>query len=343
MALHTNIGDEFFPVDMAEPNQLTSYYESYVLIPNLGPLLYSKLYGNLKQMVIDFSNIKVLLANVGTYKIQYGELPSTPYIPEVVSIAGTPIYESVDKIELNIEEAYTRPANRKPEAVLYSLNTIGYEMVEAAPIANTGKVNSERLKDYKNILAGISKRNAVVEGLVNANMMLSEEGIVSEKLLSLSAEKQFDAVIRGLSGDKKPGRISPDVAPVGARMAKMLLAENTILKAHEVQMTKVISSYVKSFFDKYKIASPADHIKVFESCEWAFVRKEKITIDLMKPRFRGPLNLNSVAPKSELTLIDSESRMTTAGTSTLLATRDDLKEYNSISSEVKNKLGVLFD
>ncbi|MFO7668190.1 MAG: hypothetical protein R6W31_00895 [Bacteroidales bacterium] len=343
MALHTNIGDEFFPVDMADPNQLTSYYESYVLIPNLGPLLYSKLYGKLKQMVADFSNIKVLLADIGKYKKQYGELPSTPYIPEVMSITGTPIYESVDKIELNIEEAYTRPANRKPGAVLHSLNTIGYEMVEAAPIANTGKVNSERLKDYKNILAGISKNNGVLEGMVNASMMLSEEGIVSEKLLSLSAEKQFDEVINSLTGNKRSGGISHDVTPVGAKMAKMLLADTPVLKAHEAQLTLVISSYVKRFFDKYKIESPENHIKVFESCEWAFVRKERITIDLMKPRFRGPLKLESVAPESELTLIDSESRMTTSGASTLQATSDDLKQYNSISSEVKNKLGTLFD
>lgn len=343
MALHTNIGDEFFPVDMAQPNQLTSYYESYVLIPNLGPLLYSKLYGKLRQMVIDFSNIKVLLVDIGSYKTIYGELPSTPYIPEVVSMAGTPIYESVEKVELNIEEAYTRPANRKPEAVLHSLNTIGYEMVEAAPIANTGKVNSERLKDYKNILTGISKKNAVIEGMVDAKMMLSEEGIVSEKILSLSEEKQFEAVIKSFTGTKRPGRVSPDTAPIGASMAKMLLAGNKVLKAHDVQMTKLISNNVSSFFDKYKIAAPADHIKVFESCEWAFVRKERITMDLMTPKFRGPLSMNSVAPKSELTLTDSESRATTSGVRTLLATRDDLKEYNSISSEVKNKLGTLFD
>lgn len=343
MALHTNIGNEFFPVDMAEPNQLTSYYESFVLIPNLGPLLYSKLYGKLRQMVIDFSNIKVLLADIGSYKTVYAEIPSTPFIPEVVSVAGTPIYESFDKVELNIEEAYTRPANRKPEAVLQSLNTIGHEIIEAAPIANTGKVNSERLKDYKNILAGVAKRNAVIERMVDTNMMLSDEGIVSGKILALNEEKQFEAVIKSFAGNKRPGRVSPDTAPIGMSMAKMLLAENKILKANEAQMTTLISTYVISFFDKYKIAVPADPISVFESCEWAFVRKERITMDLLTPRFRGPLSMNSVAPKSELSLTDSESRMTTRGVSTLLATRDDLKEYNSISSEVKNKLGTLFD
>jgi hypothetical protein len=35
--------------------------------------------------------------------------------------------------------------------------------------------------------------------------------------------------------------------------------------------------------------------------------------------------------------------MTTSGTRTLITSSDDLTEYNSISSEVKNKLGILFD
>jgi len=49
-------------------------------------------------------------------------------------------------------------------------------------------------------------------------------------------------VIKSLTGDIIPGRLSPDVAPVGARMAKMLLADYPFSKAHEVQMTVVISS-----------------------------------------------------------------------------------------------------
>lgn len=340
MSLHTNIGDEFFPIEVATPNQLTNYYESYVLIPNLGPLLYSRLYLRLKRIIYDFSNTIRVLDDIEKYHKQYNEIPSTPYLPHVLEYT---IDKSIAKSEFNIEKAYTTPNIRQPNAVLRSLNIVGHKTIEAAPIAHLDITSFERMKDYKNILSEVSRTNTVITRMVNDNLMLSDEGIVSDQILSLSKKKQIEIMVNSFIGTVDLQKLSPETLTISKTMTNMLLANNTELSNYQAQMSKVVAVSLKYFFDIYEIVIPADHIKIVENCEWAFVRKEKVTIDLKRPLFRGPLSVNSVAPQSELTLTETESRMTTTGSRTLLQSRDDLSEYNSITSEVKSKLGTLFD
>ena len=343
MSLHTTIGDEYFPVDVAKPNQLTSYYESYVLIPNLGPLLYSKLYGKLKRVVNDFSSTINLMDDIKIYHEQYKEIPPTPYIPDDIVVSGSAISEGAAKSEFKIDEAYARPNTRQPKAVLRSLNNIGTKVIKGAPVANIFTAGDERMENYKNILSGISKRNAVISALVDNDYMLGNEGLVSKKFLSASRESQIEVIVDSFVGSVKSAEISESAGKFSESMTKKLLHNNAELIKYNAQIAVIASISIANFFNKYEIVDPADHIKVIESCEWAFLRTERVTLDLQRPLFRGPLNVNSVSPKSELTITETESRMTTSGTRTLIISSDDLTEYNSISSEVKNKLGILFD
>ena len=343
MSLHTTIGDEYFPVAVAKPNQLTSYYESYVLIPNLGPLLYSKLYGKLKRVVNDFSSAINLIDDIKFYYAQYKEIPPTPYIPDDIVVSGTAISEGAARSGFKIDEAYARPNNRQPQAVFRSLNNIGRKVIKAAPVGNIYTADDERMENYKNILSGISKKNAAISSLVDNNFMLGNEGIVSKKFLSASRESQIEIMVGSFVGATESVDLSGDTRKFSESMTNTLLQNNTELLKYNAQIADIVSISIANFFDKYRIVDPKDHIKVVESCEWAFLRTERVTLNLQKPLFRGPLNVNSVSPKSELTITETESRMTTSGSRTLITSSDDLKEYNSISSEVKNKLGILFD
>ena len=343
MSLHTTIGDEYFPVAVAKPNQLTSYYESYVLIPNLGPLLYSKLYGKLKHVVDDFSSTISLMDDIKIYYKQYKEIPPTPYVPDDIVVSGSEISEGVAKSGFKIDEAYARPNTRQPQVVLRSLNNIGTKVIKGVPVANIYTADDERIENYKNILSGISKKNVAISSLVDNNFMLGNEGVVTKKFLSVSRDEQIVIMVDSFVGAAESVEMSNQTFEFSMEMTRKILQNNTILSKYNEKIVEIATILTANFFNKYDIVDPADHIKVIQSCEWAFLRTERVTLDLQRPLFRGPLNVNCVSPKSELTLTETESRITTSGARTLITSSDDLAEYNSISSEIKSKLGILFD
>lgn len=349
MTLHTSIGDQHFPVEVADPNRLTSYYESYVLIPNLGPLLYSKLHGKLKAITDDFTVAILFIDTVLQYKKQYAEIPPTPYLPDNVVVMGAAIAEGTTASRFMIDEAYARPNTRRPDAVLRLLRTVGEPAIEAAPVANLYAVDDGRMAGYKSVLAGLSRENSALSALAQEGMLLSGEQIVSEEFLASGTRAQLEAMVSSaLRSADSAGSNRPRPRPgrndqLAESMTKTLLHDNAVLLPHKDLMVDLVNVKMMQFFGDYGIVNPADHITVVESCEWAFLRKERITLDLGRPLFRGPLSLNSIAPKSELTLTETESRVTRTGTRSLAATRDDLTGYTSVSSQVENKLGILFD
>ena len=343
MSLHTTIGDEYFPVEVADPNQLTSYYESYVLIPHLGPLLYSKLYKKLNRVVNDFSVTLAIVDAVKDYSKVYKEIPPTPYIPDDIVVSGYTISEGAAKSNFKIDEAYARPNTRDPKNILHLLNNIGSDVIQSAPTANFYTADDGRMESYKTILSSMSEKNAVISSLVVNKLMLSSNEIISDRFLSANRDAQMDMMMSSFVGAAEAVDISDETKRISKSMADMLVKNNAALSKFSAQIADLTAISIANFFNHYHIVNPKDHITVIESCEWAFLRTERVTIDLMRPKFRGPLEVNSVAPASELTLTETETRTITTGKRTLVHTGDDLTQYNSISSEVKNKLGILFD
>lgn len=343
MSLHTTIGDQHFPVSVADPNRLTSYYESYVLIPHLGPLLYSKLFGKLKRITDDFTNAIKLVDAVVTYRKRYGEIPPTPYIPDDVMEVGSVINEGTTAARFKIDEAYARPNTRRPQAVLGLLKAVGRTVIESAPVASLYAVDDGRMASYRAVLSGLARDNSAVSALVQEGLVLGGERLVSEDFLQSGTRAQLETMVK--SAMRSPGEALAGGrgSKFAASMTKTLLKHNEILLPHTDLMVNLVALSMAQFFDNYGIVNPSDHIKVVDSCEWAFLRRERISLDLGTPIFRGPLSVNSVAPKSELKLTETQSRVTKTGTRTLASTRDDLKEYNSITAEVESRLGILFD
>ena len=102
MVLHTRIGNEYLPEDVASPNRLTNYYESYVLIPNLGPLLYSRIFRKLKQIIADFARSIRVIENAENYHKKYGQIPSTPSVTEIMRDYGQPSdWKIAESININ--------------------------------------------------------------------------------------------------------------------------------------------------------------------------------------------------------------------------------------------------
>jgi hypothetical protein len=173
--------------------------------------------------------------------------------------------------------------------------------------------------------------------------MLGTEGIVSKELLEANTESQLEAMVSSFVSAADAVEVSGQTYEISESMAYGLVQNDTVLSKFGEQIVDLAAVSLAHFFDQYGIVNPKDHIKIVESCEWAFLRTERVTIDLQQPLFRGPVEINSVAPKSKLTLTETESRLTSTESRTLTGTTDDLRTYNSIQSEVKSKLGILFD
>lgn len=376
MVLHTKIGNEYLPEEVASPNRLTNYYESYVLIPNLGPLLYSRIYSKLKQIIADFARSIRVIENVENFHKKYGQIPKTPTVTEIIRDYGQPsdwrIAESINvnpraatgvriiretgreitpesleksneelKPLINIETARAI-IKQDPKTILSYLKSSGTNLIKTAPIINTDIKEIERSFDYKSIISELSEDNKIISALVDNNLFFKKEGIADQTLLSASKEEKVNILVNNLQQTKRRINISPEIDSLCKSLIDTLLKDSD-LSAYKIKIYRLLTIYLNNIFNKYEIVHPSDSVKIAESCEWAFARKEKITIDLKKPMFRGPLSVNCVAPSSELKLTESESRMRTSASQSMMSSRDDLKVYNSISSEVKNKLGILFD
>lgn len=324
MSVQTNINEEFFPVAVAQPNQITTYYESQVLIPNLGPLLYSKLYKKLEKTIVDFNNTIKLMDNIAIFKERYKKVPTTPFIPKNIGALK----------ELNITRAFDKKAILKPRRTLRTLNKIPAR--EMSKI----KVNSNEMKEYKNILLNFSLENSLMSTLVDKGLLLQDKVMISDALIDSNYDKRVTNLI-GTIVDKNKVKSTKE----GLELTALFLKNKRYEKIHKFKenISLIISDKIFRFFERYKIQNPKDHIRVVNSCEWAFLRKEKITIDLQRPQFRGPLVARSVAPESELKISQSQSYTKTTQQSNFSEDYDNLKGYNSISSEIKNKMGVLFD
>lgn len=348
MSLKTNIGDEFLPVDVADPNQLINYYESYVLIPNFGLLFYSRLYRLLKRLLALLSEAIHVVGSISDYLDQFKELPPTPYISENIVKSGSSINEDIVKSDFKINEVFERPSIMQPRETLIALKNIGTKRIQETQITNVSTADYERIDNYKNILSQIAKENVFLSLLVDSGLVLGKEGIISKKLITASKDSQIETIVNNLinaTKDKVPGlsRDPDNLTGLSESMAGWLIKNNPGFSDYSSKIAGLAKLLIANYFNIYNIINPRDNIAIIESCEWAFVRSEKVTLDLQRPLFRGPVSVNCVSPKSELTITETESRLATSGTFTLSTSRDDLIEYNSISSEITSKLGTLFD
>jgi len=204
--MHTQIGGEFLPEEMADPNQLVNYYESYVLIPNMGPVIYAKLYKKLKFLVKDISVAVNIIEAAVKFKTKYNEIPSTPYIPEMENVAGSYLKEGAATVELDIGEAYARPTKDKPEVVLKALKNTGRANMKISGVTKSSQEDYERLNEYSNILGMLSEKNAVVSALAQEQLMLGKEGIIKTDLLASNKEQQVETIITSFQKTKKSSK-----------------------------------------------------------------------------------------------------------------------------------------
>lgn len=343
MAVHTTIDERHLPVDLAEPNRITATYDSYVLIPHLGPLLYTRVYRRLRLLAADLAATIAWLGDVEAYAATYEEIPPTPYVPDDIDVSGPSVVEGTARARFEIDEAYARPNDRRPQELLRTLTDIGGPVIGTAPVASFYAPRDGRMQDYRAIVAAVAEPNRIVSAMTGSRQLFRDDGIVEPRFLAAGRAEQVGTLVDTFIGSTRVDDVRDGARALGESMVEVLVRDEVELADFQGDLAKVVTLPIARLLDVFEIDDPSDDVVIAESCEWAFLRKERVTLDLKQPLLRGPLSVESVAPASELTLTETESRTSTTGSRTLTQTTDDLRTYTSIQSEVANKLGTLFD
>ncbi len=331
MALHTNINDTYLPEDVSPSNILTTFYESYVLIPNLGPLLYTRLYRELEALVDDFAASLSTFDRLRDYLNKYGELPTSPLLNHTRDdiVMKNPVESVLEKVQGSLA---TTVEHAVVSGTVRSVATVASKTA-------TDTTREQKDAAYQKILSEFSAGNKVMNSLTSAGLLFSNDLIASRTFIKKSDSQKIEAMVKVLV----PTASTPSVW--AEKITDKLLSEKNqpLLSKYKSKLLPLIDTRLKGFLKTYRIEDIKKHTIVTESCEWAFLRKEKITLELNKPFFRGPLNVNSVSPNSRLKISDSFETVRTSADYTLSQSGDTLKEYSSITSEIKNQMGTLFD
>ena len=355
MSLHTEIGKEYLPINISSENRFTSYYQSNVLIPNLGPLLYSKLYNKAKKVLEDMDNTLTGVIHKG--KHYHKKTGRRPHIPDVIlDIKNETHTQPIDNSHfsphigvvpnLSLHTVHARATRPKKES-LELLMTFHDKKDEIETIKQNSHISDDTVVSYGEMLHAMSQKSPVLIALAKDNLILSSNELVSDKLLKMDDSKSVELMVASMLKHSTP--ISSVHIPA-FKYSNILT--NTIIKNNHFsssfiknikKVTPLIDTILHHFYEVYHIENMKDHLKVVESCEWAFLRQERIELTMKQPQIRGPINVLSIAPNSELTIKESEEYVHATSSSTFLGKDEQSKQYNSIESELKSKLGTLFD
>ena len=342
MSLHTKIDETVLPVQMAAPNRLVAPYESYVLIPNLGPLLYARLHERLAVIVGSIAASMDVIDRIREYREKFHEYPPTPCTPDDLPDDDGVLPDEISHPFL-IDEAYERTAQRPSLMTLRALNRIGPEAVRSSRVSHRyGRDDDGRMEHYRDIVAAFSKPNPVIRELAEQNLLFHGKPIISYAFMKKPRTEQLAAMLRTYRYEEKSDFPEP-VQRLGKSLTETLLKREPGLQKFHAEIARTLSPFLHRFLDSYEIANPEDHIRIVESCEWAFLRKERVFIDLAEPRFRGPLAVNSVAPNSERATSLSQTRMVTSSHASLTSRQSEQRHLTSVATEIRDSLGTLFD
>lgn len=330
--IHANIPSSALPSELSEPSIIRTEYESFTLIPKMGPLSYAYYREKTKRVIIDIAGALDLFKKAKDYKDKHRTAPRLPDV--VANLTSNP--------RLNLIN-------------LRRLNTDNFSSFHSPLPAhsNIGAVTPETERDNQldALVSMISSSNIVISRLAANENILADNELVSERVLSLPDSERLALVLNDLNqaGDQVP---SPLKKMATAQVNSILSSRNK----HFASIKKIISNHadirkkldnaVADYLRRDQVLETIDSLDdsvITDSREWAFLRKEVVELKLNKPRFRGPVSTHAVAPKSQLSLTQTISQTFQQQLTAAQSTENNLVASNLISSQIKRNIGTLFD
>lgn len=357
--IHTNIPNNVLPAELIDPNKIVTEYESYTLIPRLGPLSYAYIKKAARRRLWHITQTLVFLDLVAVHKATWKAKPDLPLLTlnAMVAAGGTFLggrtTEPVSRLRAPSREERRAVGPRVLLDTVRRLPSIAVEssggtVVATAP-ASEVRENLQAESD-RDILVVLREPNPVINQLVENGRLLDDEGGIRDELVDLEPAAQLSAILDTMpSATAQPSsfvkKISKTVAKSALEADRSLAKLGNIVKANNSLEPKVVASIADAIGNLENLIGMAtfDDSPIVDSREWAFLRRERVELLLEPPKFRGPLSVNSVAPNSELTLTDSQTAE--ARTLDISASRTARASGTNllISNQIKEKLGTLHD
>lgn len=367
-AIHTNVPAANLPTELATPNIITSEYESYTLIPKMGPLSYSYYKKKAKFFLYDYVQVIGVLVEVKDFEKDWYEQPLIPaeilHLPEWVQNAdieeGFNIDDLVNKVgqpARNVMTTNVTPRTNRSRLRNYSEKALGSLSKVLSKETQSKDLDHKTLmkkqEQFKGILTQLNKPNSLINSLADDGLMFTAQGLVNEKLNKMDSSEQF-AYIVDYSTKKKagPGTSSKLHQHLADQLIGQLIEEESKLapiKEYLDNRVGLKDKLAESIADRLKNDQTLETIESVEdpvitkSREWAFLRRERVELALQTPKLRGPLSVNSVSPDSELALTQSKTSSQITGSQSLQQAFSSLTGATTLSSQVKSNMGTLFD
>ena len=359
-AIHTTIPDAVLPIALTDPNKIVTEYESYTLIPRLGPLTYAYIRRDAWRRLWHFHLTLKLLDKVAVHKQVWKVVPdiSATKLNAVTNIGRTNTEFTADPLSAARRPAAGDPADVAPDLLLRSFKRLPGESVgllSGTRLVATRRVeiqDAAEAESQQEILEILKQRNPVVNKLVEDGRFLDQQGAIKAELLDLDTAGRLKVLLDTMYTRELPQpkglvrtvaeNIVRNALPAGDTMFGefgRLIAEDARLR------TNVVDSIADNLRElgAFSGLNSLDDATIVDSREWAFLRRERVELLLQPPEYRGPLSINSVAPNSELTISDSQ----TIGTQTfdISATQRARSSGSNIliANQIKEKLGTLYD
>jgi hypothetical protein len=357
--IHTNIPNNVLPTALTDPNKIVTEYDSYTLIPRLGPLSYAYIKRAARQRLWYINRTLVLLDLVAAYKATWKIKPDLPLLTLNTMVATGRTLPGVRTPDPVLRPRVPSREERiavGPRVLLDTVRRLPSPTVEFSPDAAIATTPASVLRENlqaesdRDILISLREPNPVVDRLVKDGKLLDSAGDIRDELIDLDAHGRLSAILDTVPPTTtQPSPFANEVAETVVKSAlesdRSLTELNDVVNAND-SLNSRIGASVTDLIGQLDIllgVATFDDAPIVDSREWAFLRRERVELLLEPPRFRGPLSVNPVAPNSELTLTDSQTAE--ARTLDLSASRSARTTGSNllISNQIKEKLGTLHD
>ena len=319
-AITTNIPADTLPVELAQPNRIATTYDSFTLLPRLGPLTYFKAKRSAWDHLRQLNAALRFLEETKAHQDQFGELPSIS--EAVLTIVFTlPFQENppfLGGLRRPVTLASTIPV--RGTGLLRAFRTLQGDVVSA--VSRKRRVGSSRatLRDQliaeseQTILQTLKGNNRVIHRMAQSGQLLAEDGTFRDDLLSLSAGEQAGLLVQAMAEPRgQATRLSKSIAGIvlGEAVPKdgpqRLGSIGAIVQKDDDVRVSIEDTLADILSHEHDGLKPDDisESPVVNSREWAFLRLEELEITFGKPVLRGPFSVKAVAPNSTLTVSDS--------------------------------------
>jgi hypothetical protein len=358
-AIHSEIPDENLPTRLTDPNRIVTEYESYTLIPRLGPLAYAYIQKAVWKRLKYLDLALVLVQKMQTHKSDWNVLPvvSVMNLNTAAAIGHVMASGASERIPPGRRAAEAARADAAPRLLLDTMRRLPAQSVrQLSGAVSVGSNDADMLAEREaesgqEILEELSKRNPVIDTLATQGQLFDKRGVFHNELLARDPSESlaFMAEVTRPPDANPSDLLQTVTANAVADIIKVDSAKfeqlGTVLKADSALANKVSSSIAAAMADIGIFAGllTLNDAAIVDSREWAFLRRERVELLLYPPKFRGPLSVDPVAPNSDLTVSDS----VTSGSQRIdISTSQSARSSASnvmLSTQVKEKLGTLYD